>query len=87
MAKTTLTSGKTRRAFLQDAAAVAALAMVPGVPRGTISASGAAWGAEPLPTPTGAEGLRRLSEHLLVYLGPINVGILRPDTPTARSVT
>ncbi|MCY2992925.1 MAG: MBL fold metallo-hydrolase [Planctomycetota bacterium] len=76
MAKTALTSGETRRAFLQNAAA-AALAMTPDVPRGTTSSGGAAWGAEPLPIPAGAEGLRRLSEHLLVYPGPINVGIIR----------
>jgi glyoxylase-like metal-dependent hydrolase (beta-lactamase superfamily II) len=69
------TSRKTRRVFLQQSAA-AALAAVPG------AAWYAAAGAEPSPPASESAAPRRLSEHLLVYPGPINVGILR-DGPRA----
>ena len=77
MANSKSTSGNTRRVFLQDVAAAAALAMVPGVPPDTPCVGAAAWGAEPAPASAGVDGLRQLSEHLWVYAGPINVGIVR----------
>ena len=65
----------TRRRFLQTAAGAAGLALAHGVPTAAVAAAGGDASGESIRRAPAAE-VTKLSEHLAVYHGPINVGIV-----------